>query len=358
MRQILFVLAFLIASCARPDADVHPRVEQMTESVYASVNIVPEGYYKAYSAVPGILNKLAVQEGDSVFEGQLLASIKADYSVLSKTEASIAAELARENFEGQTNSLQGLEQEIEALQKQFEMDSVNFRRQERLWERSIGSKVDFETAQLKFELSKIRLSGLATEFIQKKRELRTIYGQASTRLEMANSSFEDHEIRARIGGRIYSVLKEEGEIVSQLDAVVTIGRSDTFLIEMAIDEVDVARILVDQQVWVTLDAYEGRVFEARVERIIPLKDERNQTFTVEARFVQVPPVLYAGLAGEANIIVASGKDVLSISLDYLIDGNKVLTDEGERTVVVGMRTLNRVEIIEGIDSSTVLLIPE
>jgi multidrug resistance efflux pump len=357
-KVLLFLLVAMVVSCARPDVELHPRVEQMTESVYASVNVVPEGYYKAYSAISGILNTLAVQEGDSISKGQLIASIKADQSILGKTEAALSADLARENYNGPSNVLQNLQRELESVRMQYELDSINFYRQERLWEQSIGSKVEFESARLRYDLSGNKLSNVATELIQKKRELRTMLGQANTRLDMASTSFEDHEIRARLGGMVYSVLKEEGELVSQLDAVATIGRSDRFLVEMAIDEVDVARIQVSQKVWITLDAYEEQVFEAQVERIIPLKDERTQTFTVEAKFVQVPPVLYAGLAGEANIIIANGQEVLSIPLDYLIDGNKVLTDEGEQTVVIGMRTLDRVEIVEGIDSSTVLLSPK
>ena len=40
-----------------------------------------------------------------------------------------------------------------------------------------------------------------------------------------------------------------------------------------------------------------------------------------------PNVLYPGLSGEANIIIAKKENVLTIPKEYLIDGNKVKTDK-------------------------------
>ncbi len=83
-----------------------------------------------------------------------------------------------------------------------------------------------------------------------------------------------------------------------------------------------------------------------------------QTFKVEAVFTQTPPTLYAGLAGEANVVLASKDHVLTIPLEYLKNDNYVTTEKGEVPVVTGLRNLEFVEIIDGIDTSTVLIKPD
>ena len=57
---------------------------------------------------------------------------------------------------------------------------------------------------------------------------------------------------------------------------------------MLVDEVDIVRILKNQEVLISLDAYENQIFKGKVSKIYPKKDERNQTFKVEAVFNESP----------------------------------------------------------------------
>jgi RND family efflux transporter MFP subunit len=184
------------------------------------------------------------------------------------------------------------------------------------------------------------------------------YRQAQNALKQAQTSLGDFNITSRVDGKVYSVLKEAGELINAQQALAQVGHADRFIIDMSIDEVDIARLRIGQKVWVSLDAYEGQVYEALISRILPLKDERTQTFSVEALFTDSPDVLYAGLSGEANIVISKKENVLSIPLDLLIEDSKVLTNDGEVEVQTGLRNLEYVEILSGIDSTTILYRPE
>jgi hypothetical protein len=92
-----------------------------------------------------------------------------------------------------------------------------------------------------------------------------------------------------------------------------------------------------------------------VSKIYPRKDERSQTFKIEARFDEPPAILYPGLAGEGNIIIAVKENALTIPKELLLEGNKVMTPDGEVEVVPGLQDLERVEILEGIDAHTAIL---
>ena len=124
-----------------------------------------------------------------------------------------------------------------------------------------------------------------------------------------------------------------------------------------VDEKDIAKVLPGQEVVVVLDAYGQETFHAEISRILPEKNERNQSFKVEALFKKMPPRLYAGLAGEANIVIASSQNTLTIPREYLVNDTMVRTDQGLIKVETGLRSLEKVEILKGIDKDTRILKP-
>jgi multidrug efflux pump subunit AcrA (membrane-fusion protein) len=126
---------------------------------------------------------------------------------------------------------------------------------------------------------------------------------------------------------------------------------------MLVDEVDIVKLKIGQRALIVLDAYPNRVFEAKVSKIYPKKDERSQTFKVEALFSKSPPTLYPGLSGEGNIIIEQKEDALVIPKEYLINDSLVETETGRVKIRAGLQDLDRVEVLSGIDAGTVLLKP-
>ena len=143
-----------------------------------------------------------------------------------------------------------------------------------------------------------------------------------------------------------------------MEPLASIGSETDFIIEMLVDEVDIVRISKNQKVIISLDAYKGEVFTGKVSKIYPKKDERNQTFLVEALFDELPKTLYPGLSGEANIIIANRKDVLTIPKEYLNEDNKVKTDEGDLTIEIGLQNMDFVEVLSGITEETNIYKPD
>ncbi len=358
MRISAFILLILVlVSCEQNKPKTTPKVERITESVYASVKIQPLDFYDVYPSVPGILDSLLVNEGDPVESGQEVALIVSQNPELLRENARLNYQLAEEQYKGRATLLATIEEEIEMTQQQLRIDSLNYFRQKNLREQGIGSEAEFENKKLKYDLSRKNLETQKQRYSQTKRELESTYKRSKNDLARAESNLTDYTIRSRLNGMVYHVLKKEGEYVSTMEVIARIGKAGEFIIEMSIDEVDIAEVALGQKVMVVLDAYGDRVFEAVVSKIYPMKDERNQTFTVEAIFQNPPRVLYAGLTGEANVLLRSKEGALTIPINYLIEEGKVLTEEGEREVETGLRTLDRVEILSGIDSSTVLLQP-
>ncbi|MEZ5042640.1 MAG: efflux RND transporter periplasmic adaptor subunit [Saprospiraceae bacterium] len=354
---LMFSGFILLVACSEEVEKTKPILGVMTESVYASVTIQPEAIYDVYAATPGILDHVFVKEGDTVTTGQLLAKITADHPQLNIENALLGVNLARENYSGQTTLLSSIADEIKSGEKQLKVDSLNYFRQQHLWEQQIGSKSELDNKKLKYELTLNNLEILRAKYRQTQLELKNGYEQSQNTLKKAQSSLSDYFIKARIDGTVYKLLKNEGELISQTEPLAQIGKSQSFLIEMLIDEVDIARIVVGQSAFIALDAYEGEVFEAVITKIYPQKNSRTQTFKVEGQFTKAPKVLYAGLSGEANIVLSEKQHAISIPLDYLLENNKVRTAEGYIAVEVGLKNLERAEVVSGLDTGMVIIKP-
>jgi multidrug efflux pump subunit AcrA (membrane-fusion protein) len=123
---------------------------------------------------------------------------------------------------------------------------------------------------------------------------------------------------------------------------------------MLIDEVDITKIELNQVILITLDAYEKEVFEAKISKIYPTKNERTQTFKIEGVFTNRPKKLYPGLTGEANIVINTKNNVITVPNEYINENSELKTDKGLIKVVTGIKNLERIEIVSGIDSSTLI----
>ncbi|WP_291871015.1 efflux RND transporter periplasmic adaptor subunit [Maribacter sp.] len=355
---VITVFYLLLYSCGEQQEKILPQKTRLTESVYASATIQPDSLYQVYAAVGGILDRNLVEEGDVVQKGVSLLQIINKAPKLNTENAKLALQLARENYSGNSAILKSLEDEIQAASLTFKNDSVNFFRQKRLWEQQIGSKVEFDNRKLAYELSRNNLNLLKSRYARTKNELQTQVQQARNNYEYSQINTKDFTVASKINGKVYALLKEPGEIVSTMEPLAAVGSASVFLIEMLVDEVDIVKLVVGQKALVTLDAYPSEVFTAQVAKIYPRKDERSQTFTIEAIFNKPPKTLYPGLAGEGNIIIAEKENVLTIPKTYLFKGNKVRTANGVEEVIVGLQNLDIVEILEGIDEHTELLKPE
>ncbi|MDO6596136.1 HlyD family efflux transporter periplasmic adaptor subunit [Oceanihabitans sp. 2_MG-2023] len=358
--RYLFAIAllFFCFSCSKKEGKILPSEQDLTESVYTSVTIQPDSLYQAYAIVAGILEKNFVEEGDNIKKDEAISQIINNTPVLNTQNAKLSLDLAKENYNGNAAILFGIKEEIEAAILKYKNDSITFFRQQNLWKQNIGSKAEFDTKQLNHQLSKNNLAVLKNKYNQTKNHLNISVKQAQNNYQTALISTKDFTVRSAIHGKVYALYKEPGELVNTMEPVASIGSASTFIIEMLVDEVDIVKIIKNQDVLVTLDAYTGKVLQGKVSKIYPKKDARNQTFKVEALFIKPPKVLYPGLSGEANIIISKKKKILTVPKSYITDNNQVNTDDGLVPITTGLENMEFSEVLSGITKDTYIYKPE
>jgi len=348
----------LFFSCENGSEKIYPQYKSLHTAVYASANVQPDSLYEVYANAQGILQNNLVTEGDLVSFGTPIAQLIDSKSKLEAENAKLLYMFSQKQYDGNTTLLNTIEQEIRAAQLKVQDDSLNFARQERLWNQSIGSKAQFEAKKLAYSTSQTSLINLKIRLERTKDELQNQFSTAQNRYKTAITVTEDFTIKSAIQGKVYGLYKNPGENISTQTPIALIGSSDLFIIEMLVDEVDIVGVKKDQEIVLTLDAYPDTLFTATVRKIFPAKNTRNQTFLVEGLFTQQPPTLYPGLSGEANIIVEQKDSALVIPKRYLVNGNQVRTKDGLITVKKGLENMEYVEVISGLSMSTELILPK
>ena len=355
---VILIIFILVSTCSKKSDYIFPEKRDLTESVYASATIQPDSLYQVYAAVSGILDANLKEEGSLILKNEPLIQIINNAPKLNTYNAKLALELAKENYNGSAAILKSIKDEINAAKLKYSNDSINFYRQKNLWDQNIGSQIEFDTKKLNYQLSYNNLQTLQSKYKRTKHELETALKQATNNYQSSLINTKDFTVKSKINGKVYALYKNPGEIISTIEPLAAIGSAHSFIMKLLVDEVDIVKINKNQNVLLSLDAYNNTIFAGKISKILPKKDERNQTFTVEALFDNPPKVLYPGLSGEANIIIKNKKDVLTIPKDYIFDGNKVKTENGVKTINIGLQNMNYVEVESGIAENTKIHTPE
>ncbi|MCC7246696.1 MAG: efflux RND transporter periplasmic adaptor subunit [Saprospiraceae bacterium] len=353
----LTVLSFLVAACGSKGEQTQPSLEKITESVYASGTIKSKNQYQVFSTVGGLIQKVLVKEGDMVKKGDPLFIIQNETPRLQAENARIAADFAQTNSVG--DRLSDLKTTIETVRAKKTSDSILLDRQRGLWAQQIGSKFELEQRELAFSTSQNNLQSAIFRYNDLKRQLEFAAAQSRKQLSISSNMAQDYTIRSEVNGRIYSIAREQGEMVNLQTPVALIGDASDFIVELQVDENDIVRIKNGQQALLKFDSYPNEVFEASITQINPLMNERTRTFTVEAVFTKKPPVLYPNLTTEANIVILEKENALTIPRSYLVgDSVVILENKEKRRVELGLKDYTKAEILSGLAAGETILKPK
>jgi HlyD family secretion protein len=339
---------------------IYPTRKDIVETVYASGKIVPQNEHWLSAQKTGIIIKKLVDDGDTVTRGQLLYVIN-DYVADKRFAAAVASYNAiTYNLSPSSPVLQDLQLALHNAEVQLKNDSTNYVRWRNLWEHDIGTKSNLDKSYSQFLVSRNDKQIAEQKYYSLLRDLQTSRRISRSELSSARKNFDDIYIRSDANGIAYRTLKETGELVKDNETLVLLGDECDHIIRLSVDQEDIDKIRVGQQILLEVDAIESEVFEASVTFISQVMNELDQTFRVEARFN--PPVnqgfIYTSV--EANIIVDKRKKALVLPRTALIAGDSILVRENGRekkvAVQLGISTLDHVEVLSGVRENTAVLV--
>lgn len=347
--------ANLAFSCKSKQEKIKPTVQDITESVYASGVIKSVEQYQVFSVASGTIKQILVTEGDEVSLDAPLFILTNKTPELNASNAKIAAEL--NDFSANQTKLNELKVNIDFAKAKLINDSSLYIKQKELFKQQVGSELDLQQRELAYQNSRSAYQSAVYKFNDLKRQLALTSKQAQTSLAISERMLDDYTVRSAIKGRVFSILKERGEMVTPQTPLAVVGAANQFLLELQVDEYDVVKMAKGQLVFITLDSYKGQVFEARVSRINPMMNERTKTFLVEAVFEKQPPVLYPNLTVEANIVIQTKKQALTLPRKCVNDAGYVFKANGDSVLVkTGVKDYQYIEILSGLAATDEIVI--
>ncbi len=329
------------------------------------------------SEVAGMIVELAVDEGDIVTEGQLIArldvpeveaqrdQIKAQHDAAKARleQARLACEQARQMIESQV-----AQAEAGLRAARFALQEAETRRQDaerihedkkRLFEMGgYVSENEVESAQAAVDLAAQQeetakqniLAQEAAVAIAKARrtecqvnESRVVEAEASVRqieesLAEIETRLSDAIIRAPMSGVVIARHMREGELVTAVSyyggegaPIVTVGDLSTMLVKIDLNEVDVDKLSLGLQTEITVDAlrdarYTGRVTRIAPASIAPASQAWGQQpasaivrFPIEVTVEDADIALRPGMTANVEIICESAEDVLWVPNDAIFE---------------------------------------
>jgi HlyD family secretion protein len=356
--NILFAvaLAMMLVSCGKKEKTVKPVRKSLTEAVYASGNIFPKNEYQVFANADGLLNRLFVEAGDQVTQGQPLFKVDSDVQDVRRKTSGAIYQTALDNLSNNSPALAEARTQLESARIKMENDSVNYMRYKNLMENNATSRVEYDKALLGYNISRNDYAARKSNEEKLKRQLFVDLQNAESLYTASAKEDQNYLVKALFNGTVYEIYKDRGEAVRKNDPVAMMGDNSQIYIKLAVDELDIEKIKTGQEVLVKVDLYRDRTFKAKVTRIHRKMNIQDQSFRVDAEFTGEKPTAYYGLTVEANIVIVRKENVLTIPKNMLAapDSIWIKGPEGTQKIKIkkGIEDFDYVEVLEGINKDT------
>ena len=359
MKKIFLITLLFVLSCKEKFDEIKPTIGNVTESVYASGIIKSENQYTVFSSVSGILKKIDVVAGQSITRDQLLFELENDKAELNTQNARLTYQLSQNDNRYIQDKIKEMEIKVQLSRDKLLVDKSLYDRNKRIKKYNIISEVDFEKVTLAYKSSQLNLQTSQKQLSQLKLQLNFDQNKNNILLQIGQKTQSDYAIKSAFSGELFDVLVKEGTLITPQIPLAIIGQKNAFLLELEVDENDMARVKLNQSVLITLDSYKNQVFNAKIDKIYPIMDERSRTFKIEAHFINPPKKLYPNLSAEANIIIQIKKNAITIPKVYLLKGDSIQTSKKEkRKVKIGLSDYQKVEILVGLKADEIIYKPK
>ena len=355
---LVLVTVTLLWAC-NSEKTTRPVEKKLVEAVYASGKIVPMNDYKIYALADGTIMQRPVTEGDSVAVGQLLFTIDNAAQQAQSATARNIFQLAEENYGEDSPVLLELKLQLASLKIKLSDDSINYIRQQNLWNQKSTAKIELDRAKLRYETAKNDVKSANERYAKTRNQLKLDYENAKNQLSINNTQTGYYDVKSSTEGRVYELYKKPGEAIRRFEPLAAVGNKNSFYMQLWVDEQDISKIQLDQQIAISMDLHKGKIFKAKVVKIYPVLNEQNQSIRVDAEFVDVPPTLVANALVEANIIITEKDKVLTLPKKYVIgDSVKVKGQDKYVHIKRGIENTEDVEVIEGLTIDSEIVIPQ
>jgi multidrug efflux system membrane fusion protein len=254
---------------AIPVKTVPVKIRMIALPINTSGVLVSDNEIRLSFKVGGIVNRIAVHEGQQVAEGQILAALN-----LSEIEAQVA--LARSAYDKAARDL---------------------RRVENLYRDSVAT-------------------------LEQKQNARTGADVAASNLKIAEFNLAHAVIKAPVQGIILKTHVEPNELVAAGQPIFFFGTTDKqWRVKVGITERDIVKLQLHDSAVVSFDAYPGVQFPAKIVELAGAADPFTGTFETEIQLEPSEYKLISGFIARVRIYSNRKEKYAVIPVDALLEAD-------------------------------------
>ena len=280
----------------------------LAKSVVATGKIEPITKVEIKSKASGIVQKLYVEYGEKVKQGQLLAELDKEQIQANVRESEAALAAAEADFERSKVDAQGVD--VPTLKRAYE-------RAQDMAKAGVVSSSALDDAQRAYELAVNKQSVAKAQLAVNKAKVE----QAKAQLANQRENLSYTTIIAPIDGIILSRDVEVGDAVSSIlvlgssaTLVMTEGDTHEVYVKGKVDESDIGKVYLGQPARIKVESFKDKTFNGKVTKISPMGVEKDNvtTFEVRVSIDNATGELKAAMTANAEIILEEHKGVLQI----------------------------------------------
>ena len=334
----LFAIAYFVRTNSKSAIEyetTNPFISSIELTSVVTGKVIPEDEVEIKPQLNGIIEKILVEEGDTVQNGQLIAVIKVvpdERSVYGAQAQVTSSKLNLENGEKQLN------------------------RAKELFAKQIISQQEFEDAELRYNSAKENLKAAEND-------LEIIMNGS-----VAGSSTANTNIRATLSGTILEIPVEVGDQVIAANnfnagtSVAIIADLSQMIFEGKVDEAEVGNLTNGMKIIVSMAAIPNKEFDAKLKFVAPKGTEEGGAvqFKIEAELaLDDDTFVRAGYSANGALVVNSKTDIMVIPEAVLQFDRKTqqpyveieISDQNfeRRELETGLSDGIKVEVLSGVE---------
>jgi len=310
--------------------------------------------------VDGALDKLFVDLGDAVRQGQVIAQLDTRELELAVNQQSAALqqELARLGLADANASVnESTTSQVRQAEATFEEARLRLDRVKKLSNEGVLPKQQLDEQQARYDIAEAAVRS-ARETV---RNIHATIAARKAALALGEKKLADARITAPMSGFVKDRLVSEGAYLKSNTPVVTIVQNSPLKLRVEVPESAITSVRSGRLVEFTVDAYSDRKFEGRISRLSPSVNQQSRTLKLEALVSNTDGSLKPGLFARVTIQTDRKDEVLIVPSEALftfagLEKLFVVADGkvSERIVRSGGRINGHVEIVEGIKEGEVV----
>ena len=276
------------------------------------------------SQLPGQIESILFAEGDLVTIGDTLAIInheKLDLQLQQanavKTEILSQIKMLKSGARKEDRRL--AKEALSQAEASFNVAKVNKERMVKLFKSGSITQKQYDDAILAYDVAYSKYNS-AKQNVKKSlsarpeqiTQLEAKRTQAEASIALLQKNINDCYITSPINGQIVNQFVEESEIVSFMSSIFKVVDLTEAEMKIYVTEIDLAKVKLGENVDVTIDAYNDKVFNGKITFISPeaeftpkniqTKDERTKlVFAVKIEIENPEKILKTGLPADVKI---------------------------------------------------------